>query len=44
MRLFALSLSLALLLAQIAGCHYYVRATPTIIVSDSPITPPEPTP
>lgn len=39
MNLTKLALAAALLAAllQISGCHYYLRATPTFIISDEPI-------
>jgi hypothetical protein len=36
--------AIATALAQVYGCHYYVRATPTLIISDSPISLPAETP
>jgi hypothetical protein len=38
----ALATLFALTLAQVPGCHFYVRATPEIIISDQPFVIPQP--
>lgn len=41
----AIAALFALTLAQIPSCHFYVRATPEIIISDQPfVIPVTPTP
>lgn len=37
-----ISLSLLPVFAQIPGCHYWIDATPKIIVSSEPFAPPPP--
>lgn len=36
-----LLIALLLAAAAIPGCHYYIDATPHIIISSEPFTPPE---
>jgi len=33
-----------IVLAALPGCHYYIRATPHIVISDSPLSTPNTTP
>lgn len=37
-----IALLLAAIAAQLPGCHYYVDATPKIIISSEPFVPPSP--
>ncbi len=39
-----LLIAVLLTLASVPGCHYYIDATPHIILSSEPIPPPEPRP